>query len=54
MEGNRTSFIGYLNMYKCPNCNHKWAEVYDCIPNSQCSKCDKKDIEVYLSNDIIF
>ncbi len=36
----------YLNRYKCPECNHKWSEVWSCACDSECPSCGMKNIQV--------
>src|SRR4051812_47557002 len=34
----------YLNKYVCPDCGHKWHEVWTCGCDSECPKCDTRNI----------
>jgi len=44
----------FLNYYTCPQCNHHWADVYDCTVEDDCPSCGERHIEPYKSTDIIF
>ena len=34
----------YLIKYKCYKCNHVWNEVYSCVCDSECLKCEAKNV----------
>lgn len=34
----------YLIKYKCYKCNHVWNEVYSCVCDSECLKCETKNV----------
>lgn len=41
-----------INYYKCPDCGTKWDEVWTCGCDSECPKCDAKNISPYNSEEI--
>lgn len=34
----------YLISYKCYNCGYEWHEIYSCPCDSECERCDARNV----------
>lgn len=41
----------FLNHYRCPQCNHHWSDVWNCLCDDDCPKCGNRHISPYASAD---
>lgn len=37
--------------YVCPSCNHCWEEVWDSCCDSECGKCNEKNIQPMITKE---